>query len=386
MKRYRILIAAVLMQLCLGATYSWSVFVKPLRDLTGMPQGTVQLPFTLFYFAFPATMLFAGAILRRLGPRRSAMVGGLLFGTGWMVASLGSQNFLFVPLGIGLLAGVGVGFAYIVPIAVCTQWFPRQQGLVTGAAVAGFGAGAGTVSIASGWVMNSYGITPFQTFGWLGLVFLLVVVTAGWSMEYAPGFTAKVQSPLGLRRILRERNFRRLYIGMVTGLAAGFAVNANLRELSPVPGLETGVLAVALFAVANALGRLVWGFLFDHMNSGAAIRLNLLVQVLVLTVGLLIIFEQFWFLAFAAIAGFNYGGVLVLYASTTARLWGTEHVGEVYGFLFSANIVASPAPVLAGYCMDAFGTFLPAVLGLAVLLVAGAIIVGANVPDGPLHD
>jgi OFA family oxalate/formate antiporter-like MFS transporter len=374
MKRYRILVSAVLMQLCLGATYSWSVFVKPLRDLTSLPQGTAQLPFTLFYLAFPATMLFSGMILRRLGPRRSAMIGGLLFGTGWMVASLGHQHFMFVVLGIGLLAGVGVGFAYIVPIAVCTQWFPKQQGLVTGAAVAGFGAGAGLVSITSGWVMDAHGITPFQMFGWLGVVFLVVVVTAGLSMEYVRGFSAKVQRVLGIRSILKDRIFRLLYLGMVTGLAAGFAVNANLKELSPVQAV--GILAVVLFAVANALGRLGWGFLFDRMNAATAIRLNLLVQALVLTGGLLVISEQFWFLAFAVVAGFNYGGVLVLYASTCARLWGTEHVGEVYGLLFSANIVASPAPVLAGYCLDAFGSFVPAFLGLATLLVVGVVVMG----------
>jgi OFA family oxalate/formate antiporter-like MFS transporter len=295
-----------------------------------------------------------------------------------MVATLGHQHFMFVTLGIGLLAGVGVGFAYIVPIAVCTQWFPKQQGLVTGAAVAGFGAGAGSVSIASGWAMSTYGISPFQTFGWLGAAFLMVVVTAGLSMEYAPGFSAKAQSSLGIRSILKDRIFRRLYLGMITGLAAGFAVNANLKELSTVQGV--GMLAVVLFAVANALGRLVWGFLFDRMNAAGAIRLNLLLQALVLTGGLLFISGQFWFLAFAVMAGFNYGGVLVLYASTTARLWGTEHVGEVYGYIFSANIVASPAPVLAGYCMDAFGTFVPAILGLAALLVAGAFVVGKEIP------
>lgn len=43
------------MQLCLGATYSWSVYVQPLTKLTGFLQGPIQLPFTIFYFAFPAT-------------------------------------------------------------------------------------------------------------------------------------------------------------------------------------------------------------------------------------------------------------------------------------------------------------------------------------------
>jgi OFA family oxalate/formate antiporter-like MFS transporter len=375
-RRFAILISAVLMQLCLGATYSWSVFVKPLRELTGLPQGTVQFPFTLFYLAFPATMVLSGMVLKRLGPRRSAVFGGVLFGAGWMMASLGHQHFLLVILGIGLLAGIGVGFAYIVPIAVCQQWFPKHQGLVTGTAVAGFGAGAASVSIASGWVMGRFGLTPFQMFGWLGVVFLAVVATAGSFMEFAPGYSTRMQRPLGMKEILRERTFRLLYVAMATGLAAGFAVNANLKELSPEVSLETGILAVALFAAGNAAGRLIWGAIFDRTRGWTAIRLNLLFQVLVLTGGLLVISGRVWFLLFAVMAGFNYGGVLVLYASTVARTWGGERVGEIYGFLFSANIIASPAPVVAGYCMDALGTFVPAILGLALLLVAGAMALG----------
>jgi OFA family oxalate/formate antiporter-like MFS transporter len=195
-------------------------------------------------------------------------------------------------------------------------------------------------------------------------------------MEYAPEFSGSMQSPVGARGVLRDRTFRLLYLVMVTGLAAGFAVNANLKELSPAQSLETGILAVALFAVGNAAGRLAWGALFDRTRGWTAIRLNLVLQALVLGGGLLIISGQIWFLMFAVMAGFNYGGVLVLYASTVARNWGTERVGEVYGFLFSANIVASPAPVIAGYCMDAFGTFVPAILGLALLLVAGALATG----------
>ncbi|HBG18856.1 MAG TPA: hypothetical protein DDY32_06145, partial [Desulfobulbaceae bacterium] len=139
--RYIILPAAVLMQMCLGATYSWSVYVQPLKALAGLQQGSAQIPFTVFYFVFPLTVMFAGMLLPRLGPRVCAVTGGLCFGGGWLLASLGVHSFVFTILGIGLLAGIGAGMAYIVPIAVCIRWFPRAKGLVTGVAVAGFGGG-----------------------------------------------------------------------------------------------------------------------------------------------------------------------------------------------------------------------------------------------------
>ena len=110
MKRYLILLAAVVMQLCLGATYAWAVFVAPIKAVSGLGQGPVQAPFTVFYIAFPATAIVAGMLLGRIGPRRSAMLGGLLFGGGWVVAGLGSDHFAFTVLGVGLLGGIGVGF------------------------------------------------------------------------------------------------------------------------------------------------------------------------------------------------------------------------------------------------------------------------------------
>jgi OFA family oxalate/formate antiporter-like MFS transporter len=159
---------------------------------------------------------------------------------------------------------------------------------------------------------------------------------------------------------------------MVAGLAAGFAVNANLKELAPAEAAGAGVLAVSLFAVSNALGRIVWGAVFDRIQASTALRLNLAAQAAVLVAGVLLVNGPVGFSLFASAAGFNYGGVLVLYASSVGHLYGVERVGEVYGLLFSANIVAAPAPVLAGLVFDRTGSFVPAMLCIALLLLLAA--------------
>ncbi len=112
------------------------------------------------------------------------MFGGLLFGGGWILASLGIHHFIFTILGIGVLSGIGAGMAYIVPIAVCIRWFPQNKGLVTGIAVAGFGGGAALVSQVGGWLMESLGRTPFQTFFIFGLGFMVTVSLAGSTMRF----------------------------------------------------------------------------------------------------------------------------------------------------------------------------------------------------------
>jgi OFA family oxalate/formate antiporter-like MFS transporter len=78
---------------------------------------------------------------------------------------------------------------------------------------------------------------------------------------------------------------------------------------------------------------------------------------------------------FAAIAGFNYGGVLVIYAGSVARVWGADKVGSIYGWLFSANIPGAVAPLFAGYFYDQTGSFTIPLYTLAIIiLIAIAIL------------
>ena len=376
--RYVILFSAVMMQMCLGATYSWSVYVQPLKILTGLQQGPIQVPFTAFYFIFPLTMMMAGTILPKFGPRICAMGGGFLFGSGWLIASLGYKNFIFTTLGIGVISGIGAGIAYIVPIAVCIRWFPNSKGLVTGISVAGFGGGAALVSQIGGYLMESMAHTPFETFFIFGLVFMGMVVCAGSTMKFPRDDIkfATQNKEVRFRTMISHPIFQILYGAMFIGLAAGFAVNANLKELFAGENMvQLGITGVSLFALANACGRIGWGMIFDRMQSATAIKVNLLFQAAVLLAAPSLLNSTTGFLVIATLTGFNYGGVLVIYVSTASRCWGAERVSQIYGWLFSSNIPASLSPILAGIVFDTLHSFNFALYGLSALLIAGVVMV-----------
>lgn len=378
--RYTILFSAIVMQMCLGATYSWSIYVLPLKTLTGLQQGPVQIPFTVFYFVFPLTMMGAGVILPKIGPRISGMLGGVLFGGGWLLASLGSHSFLYTILGIGVLSGIGAGLAYIVPIAVAILWFPKNKGLVTGLAVAGFGGGAAMVSQIGGWLMTGLNKTPFQTFFIFGLLFMAAVVCAAATMRFPENVGRSRPDPIQFSRLVRHPTFRVLYGAMFIGLASGFAVNANLKELyqGGADMAQIGITGVSLFALANATGRIIWGTLFDRLESATAVQANLLSQALVLFTAPVMLSSVTGFWLFSLLTGFNYGGVLVVYVASTSRYWGSDRVSQIYGYLFSSNIPASMSPIIAGVVFDTFHSFNFALLGLAGLLVIVAVTVNRN--------
>ncbi|MBN1343624.1 MAG: MFS transporter [Phycisphaerae bacterium] len=362
------------MQLCLGSTYAWSVFVGPLQSHTGLALGTIQLPFGVFYVVFPLTMVFAGSLVERLGPRRCAVIGGIVFGCGWVLAGVGRTYFPFTVLGIGVLGGLGVGTAYVVPIATCVKWFPRQQGLVTGIAVAGFGGGAALVTQVASAIIAAVGGKPYPAFVGLGVAFLVLVACAGLCMKDPPGTVTGGGGTSAAAILGDRRSFLALYLAMFAGLAAGFLVNANMKALWPGGEARVVAVAVSLFALANALGRIVWGALFDRMSGGRMIQANLLLQALSLALHWQLRGTPEGFHAFALLTGFNYGGVLVLYAASVSRIWGAERLAGVYGVLFSANIPAALAPVLGGYAFDAWQSF-AAPVGVVCVLLAGSAVV-----------
>lgn len=378
MKKYYVLLSALLMQLCLGATYSWSVYVKPLKDITVLSQSQTQLPFSVFYFVFPATMIFAGYFLKKFGPRFSTVAGGILFGSGWIVSFFGQYNFVFTILGNGVIAGVGAGLAYIVPIATCMKWFPKNKGLVTGFAVAGFGGGAALVSQVAGTLLGTF--SPFSIFLFFGVVFMcLILISSIFMVNPEEQSTADGGSSPGLNlNFFKNRSFLVLYFGMFAGLSAGFAVNANLKEIFNTSAVSVGVLGVSLFAVSNALGRIVWGFIFDRGRSSVILVANLLLQGFLLLSSKFILNSDFGFLLFSSMVGFNYGGVLVLYAGTVSRIWGAKDMGNVYGILFSSNIPGAVAPIFAGFIYDLSGAFTIGFLMIGIIIFISAFFIFKN--------
>jgi OFA family oxalate/formate antiporter-like MFS transporter len=173
---------------------------------------------------------------------------------------------------------------------------------------------------------------------------------------------------------ITDSTFLLLYFAMFTGLAAGFAVNANLKDLCADSGGNAGVKAVALFAMANALGRILWGMIFDRFTAKSVIQANLISQALLLMFAPLLLISTTGLLGFAIIAGFNYGGVLVVYAGAVAGIWGAQKVASVYGLLFSANIPGAVAPLAAAFSYDRTGSFLPALMAIAGLLLVSVIL------------
>ncbi len=146
--RWWVVVGALIIQVSLGAVYIWSVFQTPLKSaFPGWTETQVTLPAQIVLAVFALAVIFGGRIQDRLGPRIVATAGGLILGIGLILASFTNRFsdhraalwWLLLPYAV--LGGAGIGAGYVCPIATCVKWFPDKRGLITGLAVAGFGAG-----------------------------------------------------------------------------------------------------------------------------------------------------------------------------------------------------------------------------------------------------
>src|ERR1700693_3771379 len=182
--RWVIAIAGILLQIALGAVYAWSVFRVPLAKQFGWSISEVTLTFTISIFVLGIAAFFGGLWLNRKGPRIVALTGGILYGTGVFLASFSDHKLWWLYLSYGVIGGIGLGFSYIVPVAVLVKWFPDRRGLMTGIAVGGFGAGALVTAPVATRLIQSVGV--LQTFAYLGIAFFIVSVAAGYFMQNPP--------------------------------------------------------------------------------------------------------------------------------------------------------------------------------------------------------
>jgi OFA family oxalate/formate antiporter-like MFS transporter len=372
--RYIILAACVIIQVCLGGVYAWSGLVPALKETVGLSTAQTQIIFGGLFAAFTISMIWAGKLLERLGPRMVAGIGGLLFGSGYLIATLGGGHFALMLLGISLCAGVGTGFGYVCPLATGMRWFPNHRGLVTGVAMAGFGGGAVLLSSLVEYLLSG-GMHVLVVLQWIGLSYGVVLLVAAAMLKF-PTFevAGRVIEPVAARRLVREPLFKLLVLGMFAGTFAGMLVIGNLKMIALSKGIDSlwATWSISAFAMGNAAGRITWGMICDRTDE-RVIPLKLVSLALPLA-GLIWSHTAGVFIAFSFAVGFGFGACFVVYAAQVASRYGPARVGAIYPLVFLAYGAAGiVGPPIGGLLYDYTSSYTAAivlscgVLGLGLL-------------------
>jgi MFS transporter, OFA family, oxalate/formate antiporter len=386
-KRWGIAVAAILLQMALGAVYAWSVFRAPLAKQFHWTIPQVTLTFTIAIFVLGFASFFGGLWVRQVGPRAVAMTGGLLYGAGVFLASFSSQGLWWLYLTYGVIGGIGLGFSYIVPISVLVKWFPDRRGLMTGIAVGGFGAGALVTAPVATRLIQSTGV--LHTFAVLGIAFLIITVVAGWFMQNPPqgwlpeGWTPKplqaaqrAAKDFTLGQALATWQWWALWLLLFLNTSAGISIISQeapmFQELAKVTAIVAAGM-VGIVSIGNAAGRVFWAWVSDLITRRATFAVMFLLQV-----GL------FWFLpgihtatsltVVAFIILLCYGGGFGTMPAFAADYFGAKNVGPIYGLMLTAWGFASAfGPLLIAYMRQSSGTYRGGLHVIAVVMLVSIV-------------
>jgi OFA family oxalate/formate antiporter-like MFS transporter len=387
--RWGIAAAGVIMQMGLGAVYAWSVFRIPLTKAFGWTISQVTLTFTIAILMLGFAAFVGGLWMRKSGPRRVAIVAGIVYGAGVFLASFSGGHLYWLYFSYGFLGGIGLGLGYIVPVATLVKWFPDKRGMITGIAVAGFGAGALITAPIATRLIASVGV--LKTFAVLGIAYFIAVTVAALFIKDPPqGFAPAGWKPTAAQT--KQRTDRDYTLGEALGKWQWYALWAMLflntsagisiiSQAAPMAQEITRVSAavaagmVGIISIANGSGRFLWAWLSDAIGRRAVFFTMFLIQAVVFAVIPHVTgFGLFTTLAFIVLL--CYGGGFGTMPAFATDYFGPTNVGSIYGLMLTAwGFAGVFGPMLIANIRQSTGHY-----SQALSVIAGIVLVSAVLP------
>ena len=404
---WRVVFAGLGINLALGILYTWSVISGGVPAEWGWTQSDKAWPYAMACLTFCIVMVPAGRMQDKLGPRLVASIGGILVGTGMVLASFFTTPVGYI-LGFGVLAGAGIGFGYASATPPAVKWFPpAKTGMIAGIVVSGFGLASVYAAPLAKWLTDAYGLPTMMRV--LGAAFVVVVVglaqllrpphkvrqfiqklgpVVGRSREDAEAPVMVKKEDFLPTEMLRTWQFYLLWFMYACGAGAGLmviSVTLKLGEGHWIGARKAGTIMVIALAIGNGAGRILAGMLSDKIGRKLTMATffvfqAIMVSLLALSGSVPGLGAGVSLAIIAALVGANYGANLSLFPSATKDYFGLKNFGANYGLVFTAwGVGGFMLAKLAGWVYDGMlleawkGSFNFAYYTSAVLLVVAAM-------------
>ena len=350
-RRWLCLISAMVICVCAGFGYAWSVLQTPIIARFGWADSGVALAYTITVVCSTMAPLLFGGLIRRMSSRLCVAVGAVLFGAGLFAAGLMSQLWQLY-LFYGVISGLGVGFIYPSMMAYVVRLFPEKSGMASGLGTAAYGSGAILWAPVAAALIRSVNLRG--TFCILGGAFLVLILLGSTLLVEPPQDLREALCPVsgnapvqteGLRRgqMVKTAAFYGMVVIFTCGLVAGVIV---ISQASPILQnaygftSATAAVFVSVFAACNMAGRFLWGSLSDRLGlrrvitavSAVCILAMLLLTLCHATVPAVIAM---------GVAASCYGGFASVLTPLTAQVFGSKYITENYGVMYVVFGLAS---------------------------------------------
>lgn len=425
--RWTIAVAGTIVMLTIGCIYSWAIFTQPLLVGYHWDLRTTTWAYAIANLSLAAVGAVIGGFWQdKVGPRRVAMVGILLWGSGNVLAGLGTAVFgaFWLYVTYGIIGGIGAGMAYITPLTMVTKWFPDKKGLAGGLVAGGFGLGAfvynqlvprfagfhaaaihagsfiaaKSAAAAAGAKFDPSALSPLQTFSAddsgavmrvfvvSGIVFLVVGLLAASQFRNPPPRFAvadrgQVRAPpisgYSPSQVIMTPQFYSLWLQLFVNVIGGVTIISNavfiLADLTKVSAAAIAPL-FGVVSVFNAFGRFFWGAISDRIGCNKTFAAMFFVQAVTLFL-LSHIGDLTLALAAISVILLCCGGGFGTMPSFNAEYFGTKYMGLNYGLVLSAwGFAGLIGPILVARAKDLTGSFAGMLPFIALVLLGSVVL------------
>ena len=395
-KRWAVLVASVVTNICIGAGFAWSVYQTGLFNEsvsvfgTEVSQAQLALAFTICSGVAPIPMIAGSGLQKTLrGPRNVVWLGGILFSAGLIATSfIHSLSMLYVTY--GLLAGFGIAFAYGITIGNTVKFFPDKSGLIAGISTAAYGAGSIIFPPIMQALISQYGVMP--TFRILGIGYGVVIIISAWFIKEPPegwlpdGYVPPVkkgggsQEQKNWKQMLADIRFYLMIIVFIIFATGGLMVVSQGSPMSQAIGgadAATAAVIVSVIAVGNTGGRIIWGWVSDKIGRYPAL---FIMAAIVTASGLILSMltesgSLAAFVIFATLIAMCYGGTMGVYPALTADAFGMKNNGVNYGIMFIGFALGGYiGPILANNLFDSTGSYQMPLMAVGIMGAAAIVL------------
>ena len=394
-KRWLILGACCLINLCLGSIYAWSVFSASMSEylssLTGqsITSADLAIVYTVANSVGPITMITGGWFNDKFGPKKVLLAGTIMYSIGLILSGF-AVNTSMLLLTYGIIGGLGLGMAYGCTISTAVKYFPDKRGLIGGVTTTVYGLSSVIVSPIITIIVEKTNATV--AFKGIGMVFLIVMVLCSLMVEACPadfvpeGYTkqaavqsAQVAVDKNWKEMLQTPIFYVMIILLTCGAFSGMMIISQAAGLAQeMVGMTkmAASTAVSVLALFNASGRIAAGALSDKIG-----RIHtLMIAIGLSVVGAVVLYatgsgDNAQFYAGVSVIGISFGAFMGVFPGFTADLFRAKNNSVNYGIMFIGFAAAGffgPTVMKSVYRTD--GSYQRAFLIAVLLNVAGFVL------------
>ncbi len=390
--RWSIPIAGFLFTLMVGTAYAWSAFINPMGERFGWSKTEANIPFLVFIFMSSIMTVPAGKLQDKIGPRKTGVIGAILFLIAYSLASLVGQfpYTWWLIITYGLLGGTAGGIAYACAIPPSRKWLPDFPGLAIALSVTGMGLSAVVwAPLKAKILIPEYGIE--NTFLIIAIITSSVSLFASWLTRNPPeGWVPENWSPIqnGTKKslviqestpkeMLNNPIFWFMWSIFVLILFGGFVcLTLILPYGKQIVGLAPieAAFALSIFALFNGLGRPLAGFLGDKFGVLKVLIITYIIQTSTFFLFPILAINQTSLYIASGLLGWGFAASMALFPNLTSITFGTKHLGINYGIVYTAFGTGAIASIVGSWLYDTTGSYTPAFIAGGIMAGLGLIL------------